>query len=418
MTPELHHSQQSHSSNESTVSHLSALEPLSNNAYRPASRDRSIRVITPSTSLSDPSSQEGTGSTSPTRENDTDQSPSFKSVISNTPSHSLHKQTACPTSVKSHLPNISHAHKRTASGEVKRPGPSQPSSPDGPSQYSHSRNTSTASKSSQVSELSNDLRTRLSYAMFKVQNGLQSHSLNELEAMALRIPTTPSALSPLSPSIQSPTYRATHSPYSTEKAHSRQPISPNGPRLAHQSQQSNHPLASTPPEDARAGDAHYGPKLAPPVDFIPATSRRSRADNIQPPRLDTRDVHGNNKHDRLSPLPTSTTPATPPRKPASIHRTPNHKSTMEQDAVETLMFMSSPGNSGYHPAFHSPISPLPKHSMTSPNRGEFTSYGSRPPSNGRTAVSAPRLNTTAEIDRALDQMPDQYSSSDEDISFP
>ncbi|KAL8809010.1 MAG: hypothetical protein Q9200_003810 [Gallowayella weberi] len=414
MTQELHHSQQSHSSNESTVSHVSALEPQSTDAYRSASRDRSLRVVTPSTSLSDPSSQERTGSKSPTRENDTHQSPSFKSAISNTPSHSIHKQKARPTSVKSHVLNVSHAHKRTASGEVKRPGSSQPSSPDGPSQYSHSRNTSTASKSSQVSELSNDLRTRLSYAMFKVQNGLQSHSLNELEAMALRKSTTPSALSPLQPSGQSPTFRVTHSPHSAEKAHSRQGISPNGPQLAHQSQQSHNHLSSTPPKDPHAGDAHYGPKLAPPVDIMPATSRRSHADNIQPPRLNTRDVHGNGK----SPLAAPTTPATPPRKPVSAIRTPNQKSTMEQDAVETLMFMSSPGNSGYHPAFHAPISPLPKHSITSPKRGEFSPSGARPRSNGRTAVSGPRLSTTAEIDRALDQMPDQYSSSDDDIPFP
>ncbi|KAL8681896.1 MAG: hypothetical protein Q9186_001982 [Xanthomendoza sp. 1 TL-2023] len=418
MTPECHHSQQSHSSNESSLSRVSVFEPISNDAYRSASRDPSVRATTPSTSLSDPSSQERAGSISPTRENDPHKSPAFKSAPSNTPSHSLHIQTARPTSGKSHVLNLSHAQKRTASGEVKRSGPSQPSSPDGTSQYSHSRNTSTASKSSQVSELSNDLRTRLSYAMFKVQNGLQSHSLNELEAMALRRPTSPSALSPLQSSIQSSTFRAAHSPHFTERPHYTQPISPNGPWVAHQSQQSHNPFSSTPSQDAHASEAHHGPKLAPPVDIIPATSHRSHGDSIQPPRLNTSNVHGNGKNGLLSPLASLTMPATPPRKPAAIVRTPNPKSTMEQDAVETLMFMSSPGNSGYHPGFHAPMSPLPKNAITSPNRVEFASYGSQSPSKVRTAVSAPRLNSTAEIDKVLDHMPDQYSSSDEDILLP
>ncbi|KAI4243247.1 MAG: hypothetical protein L6R40_003615 [Gallowayella cf. fulva] len=253
--------------------------------------------------------------------------------------------------------------------------------------------------------------------MFKVQNGLQAHNLNELEAMASRKATPPPTLSQIQPSVFPSTFSATQSPHSPGKVYSNLPLTPNGPRSAHQYPQLQHSFLSPSPQDVHVGEVYRGPILAPPVDILPGTSRRPRADNMQRPRLNTTNAHPPGSNDLLSPMGSATTPATPPRGPASTVRTPSQKSAMEQDAVETLMFMSSPGNSGYHPAFHAPMSPLPKHSITSPSRVDFASYGARPPPNANKVVHAARLGTTAEIDKALDEMPDRYSSSDEDVPY-
>ncbi|KFH43155.1 hypothetical protein ACRE_060960 [Hapsidospora chrysogenum ATCC 11550] len=67
------------------------------------------------------------------------------------------------------------SRKRMADGEVKSPG------------KGHSRTTSTlsmASTTSTIGDLSHELRTRLSYAMVKVNNGWQAHSLDEVESLA------------------------------------------------------------------------------------------------------------------------------------------------------------------------------------------------------------------------------------------
>ena len=85
-----------------------------------------------------------------------------------------------------------------------------------------------------------------------------------------------------------------------------------------------------------------GPSLAPPADILP----RSRPEAGTPdtphffaarsPRLD-------------SPISNRDgSPATPGKQRSSI-RTASQNAAMEKDAVETLLFMSSPGNSGHHP---------------------------------------------------------------------
>lgn len=91
---------------------------------------------------------------------------------------------------------------------------------------------------------------------------------------------------------------------------------------------------------------------------------------------------------------------------------------MEKDAVETLMFMSSPGNSGHYPASYGTGSPGPNLAVTSPKRVGFA-----PPTNKHNTFRSPYMNqpvrsgklaTAADIDRVLDEMPDRYSSSDDE----
>ena len=428
MTAEPNNSQQSHSSsNDSVLSRASGWKAIPKGPFHPVSPDQNARETTPSTSLSNSSSQDRAGSISSLHDVGISQSPTLEPNIANTSSYSLHENhMSRPTSEQSHLRNGTHAPKRTANGEVKSSGQSQQSSPNGTSQYSHSRHTSTASRSSHISDMSNDLCARLSYAVFKVQNGLQSHNLDQVEAMALQRTTPPTGTSQRQPAIYSPssTFRATNSPYSPEKTNSMQQSSPDGLRPAYHPQQPYNSFRPTSSQDSGLDRASWqstastgtlenapsqhspyrGPTLAPPADILPRNSRqRPRPNNLQQPRLDTRGLHGNGINGMLSPMDTSITPSTPPRKPTSNIPTPNPKSAEEQDAVETLMFMSSPGNSAYHPAFHAPMSPPP------PPKSSHTKSGQH--------ISSAKLSTTADIDRVLDQMPDHDSSSDEDIPF-
>ncbi|KAL8952587.1 MAG: hypothetical protein Q9222_001502 [Ikaeria aurantiellina] len=427
MTTETASSQQSHaSSKQSATSQTSGQRPFTYKGSRPASRDTPARDSTPSTSFSSepyrgrvepvsPLSQDSTGRKS-------DGSPSYMVEKSNSPLANAGTQ----------------AQKRTASGEVKQSWIGQTN------HGRHSRNTSTASKTSQISELSNDLRTRLSYAMFKVQNGWQAHNLNELEAIAAQ------KLSPASVTQQRP-FGATSPP--DDSAHppssqDTQPFSPERSRQTYQFQPSQAALLSpaSPPQaqqhtyedffrdEARTGgildstksknSPHRGPTLAPPVDILPRTARRTHAINGNQPPLPP-------------PLQTANFPSTPPP-PQPQHnpstattrtlQTPTQqKSAMEQDAVETLMFMSSPGNSGYHPAFKSPTSP---HSvvvggarypaMLTPTAGRRVGFASASKGVGIASpkqyerATTNRLSTAADIDRVLDEMPDRYSSSEEE----
>ncbi|KAL8670814.1 MAG: hypothetical protein Q9168_004662 [Polycauliona sp. 1 TL-2023] len=410
MNSEPDHSQQSQSqsqssSNNSTVSRLSAPDATSKHDSRPVSRNEQARETTPSTSISNASSQEQSA---------IDHSPTLSPDLGSTSPRSIQNPTSPPTSLKGHIHRPNHAPKRTASGEIKGVGQIQQSSPHTTSPYSHSRHTSTASRSSHISDMSNDLCTRLSYAMFKVQNGFQSHSLDQIEAMALQNTVSPTATPSRRPALYSPTstFRASESPYSPGKKNSStyQPQQPDNSLQSPRSQNSGIVRASW-QSDPNTGTAdntptrhppNRGPTLAPPADIHPRNPRRPHPNG---PRLETLTTHRN-------PITkTPTIPSTPPLKPTSYTLTPNTattKSAEEQDAVETLMFMSSPGNSAYHPPpppaslFHTPISPASK-------------IQSRSYQDPRYIGRSVRLGTAAEIDRVLDQMqPMEHSSSDED----
>lgn len=190
--------------------------------------------------------------------------------------------------------------------------------------------------------------------MVKVNNGWQSNTIEEVESLASQ------AGSPTS---------------STSTLHGRRNhvASPRATMIALQGQNRNpmHPLMQAPTEDFdlysrsepslrtyesfwRDHSSSVPPHrsyiasppttkafLAPPADIRPSTnSRRSHASKFaKPPAIPGQ---GSN-----SPLNTST-PRTPIRadlreKPM---QTPTQKTIQEQDAIETLLFMSSPGNSG------------------------------------------------------------------------
>ena len=78
------------------------------------------------------------------------------------------------------------------------------------------------------------------------------------------------------------------------------------------------------------------------------------------------------------------------------------------DAIETLVYMSSPKNPSYNPSPQRKQAVLPK---TPLRHYVDSSVGQARAERGGPAAAAPRLKTVADVDRLLDEM---GSSSDEE----
>ncbi|KAL3953257.1 hypothetical protein ACCO45_013200 [Purpureocillium lilacinum] len=203
------------------------------------------------------------------------------------------------------------SRKRMADGEVKSwAGSTSPIK-------GHSRTTSAVSVASTtgstIGELSAELRTRLSYAMIKVNHGWQGRSLDEVESLASQ------AASPAS---------------STSTVHRRHGSSAS-PRLnvnsTPQVHFSNDPVMirrkSISPPSLLSGK----PMLAPPATIQPSMS-------MPAPRSNPR----RNSNPRYTPAGLAQCHSGSPLTPQG---TSNPISRLDQDVAETLLFMSSPGNS-------------------------------------------------------------------------
>lgn len=262
------------------------------------------------------------------------------------------------------------SRKRMADGEVKTRTASQ--SPV----KGHSRNISTMSKAStsgsyigEVSrclgisasstntllQLSAELRTRLSYAMVKVNNGWQGHSLEEVESLASR------AASPSS---------------STSTVHRRQgsSASPRLPMSAPPTQMNAPQDAFIPRRKSNSPPRNFSnrPVLAPPAPIRPSlvmpAPRSNPRRNSNPHYTPTLLSHSHSASPRTpAPLPNSQ-----PEMRTLAGRDPilysPHQNVREQDAIESLLFMSSPGNSAnLKHAFSPHGSPGPQPPVTSRN---------------------------------------------------
>ncbi|KAF4341330.1 hypothetical protein FBEOM_4803 [Fusarium beomiforme] len=249
----------------------------------------------------------------------------------------------------------SNSRKRMADGEVKSRTDSQ--SPV----KGHSRNPSAVSRTStaggHLGELSNELKTRLSYAMVKVNKGWQSNSLEEVENMASQ------AASPVS---------------STSTIHHRQGSSASPPIPMSNPPSSSAPLphpygsasqrrkSNTPPSSS-----WNKPSLAPPAPIRPSVLVPTSHAN---PR---RNSHPNRTPNMLS-NSHSASPHTPGQSSTMSHGPKSrvmgdpvlmspHQNVREQDAIETLLFMSSPGNSANLKHAFSPTgSPGPNSGIAQP----------------------------------------------------
>ncbi|RMZ90404.1 hypothetical protein DV736_g2363, partial [Chaetothyriales sp. CBS 134916] len=314
----------------------------------------------------------------------------------------------------SQSPHSSDSHeglagrKRTATGDLKIAPPSTHHPRPNAShraELGHVRTTSTVSSaSSNVTEISTQLRTRLKYAMIKVQNGWQTRSLDELESIATDSPrSTVSGFQhvPDRPLFASPHGRANPSfrrKWSDSSSYESSP---------------SDPLGSTPNANSRVAPSQptngFNTRaLAPPADIKPGARRRPTPnDGLALALLGL----------TASPIPQGPSPAV---RTSTSQRTPSQNAAMEADAVETLLFMASPNNSGYHPhTYPSHESSLrsTQNCQTSPLRTKFSQISASSPK--RVAFqdhAAPALFKTreAQIDHMLDTMPDD-SEDDFDL---
>ncbi|KAF3482998.1 uncharacterized protein GIQ15_02322 [Arthroderma uncinatum] len=216
---------------------------------------------------------------------------------------------------------------------------------------------------------------------------------------------------------------------------------------------------------------HQIPRLAPPADIVPGNStharRRPTLNSTSPKKFQAPSLsQQSSSSSTMGTYGSYHIPATPPRPQPSFkapssattailgkHCTPTQKTIMEQDAVETLVFMGSPENSGYYNDSRSQFQP-PNNSQNSsrftpvlssnenvsastssaaglgvafnfePRRQDalhskrvsFADPGGEDQHNPYTSYHQPRLEQNAgdEIDRMLDEMGDSDNEQDYD----
>ena len=239
-----------------------------------------------------------------------------------------------------------------------------------------------------MSQISQQLRTKLKYAMVKVQHGWQTRSLDELESLASASPrSTVSNFPHTDHNVSDSPKRIMQQRLSRKWSDSSSSASSHSDIHSMQSPR----LSAVPEFIPRKGG------LAPPADIV-AGQRRRPSPNEQTGKA----------HDLQRTV-----------RPMAKQRTPSQNAVLEKDAVETLLFMASPNNSSYH--VNSQLSQestlrsmQPISALTSPLRTQFS----------QTSVTSPKKVTftdqngiycredrSAAIDRLLDEPPD---ASDED----
>lgn len=304
-------------------------------------------------------------------------------------------------------------------------------------------------------QVSAQLRAKLSYAAARVESQRQLRSSPESKQGAGHWPYSPT----------SPAHSSSRPRQSLSFSHPE----PRGPE---QEEAGVAPVAETrnislmPNGQNNSGvpaklDMSQIPKLAPPADIV-ARNGASAPRRRPNPNLSHNDDRNNdatfkspdkpslsqqssNSSSQTNFLTRDTPPPLPP--PAAGQRTPSQNALMEQDAIETLLFMSSPENSGYRANSQQPAQPsnlnavssatmLPPTQHNQPivhpgaglrNHGEEVNY----PDNGasdhltKNAPSAPTYNNGAvprggpqrhprdEIDQILDEMPDSDSDMED-----
>ena len=300
--------------------------------------------------------------------------------------------------------------------------------------------------SNRTRQLSSELKTRLSYAMVKVRNGWQSQTIGDLEILTSTQNSPSSAASEQGrlhalsvgnnppadfPHLRQASVRASEMTAYSDKSPQNVALSAARGRYSPEAGQDQVPLY-------RAGSAYEsfwreheggartatqatsfpleGPCLAPPLDIIPRRPRPLDTTNQAPPPPRRND---------LSKPQIRHSPKTPSPKKSLKLRTPSQQAAVEQDAVETLLFMSSPNNSGYYPRIVPSRTP-PKGKFVSQMRDNPRPGGFLHGNGGDDAsLSLPLKErsvsrnalTEACVDRLLDEMPDTSSSEEENPQF-
>jgi hypothetical protein len=223
---------------------------------------------------------------------------------------------------------LNRASKRTSSGTVKGllAGSQRPAPKDGGKEFSASEVCSPPVPllpHAHNLQLSVQLKTRLKYAMVKIQNGWEKQSIDQLETLAAAH----------SPPVSAP--RMSRHSSSSSEAYLMSPIVQTTPpqhssRLL-QSHGRNNSTNSI-PGSLHAAHSHQPPSLAPAPQITSRRSGRRSTTSRAPPSLSRANFHS-------SPV----TPDT--RLPTSALLSCNLQNQAEKDAVDSLLFMSSPNNS-------------------------------------------------------------------------
>ncbi|VBB76679.1 Putative protein of unknown function [Podospora comata] len=234
----------------------------------------------------------------------------------------------------------------------------------------HSRNPSAVSiastTGSRVGEVSAELKARLSYAMVKVNRGWQTHSIDEVEDLASKAASPTSSNSTIhlrngssaSPQLSGGSQRASNNT-TPATAFAQQLPGRHGD-----------PYGRKPPLMPSRGSStspvkNIAPGLAPPVSIQPSLHsvhpRRHSNPRLTPSLLSV-SYHGSSYPDLLSrgQLPGYANAAQ--HRPSLVDAMgfSPHQNNAEKDAIESLLFMSSPGNSAnLKHAFPSSSQPLP-----------------------------------------------------------
>ncbi|PGH16859.1 hypothetical protein AJ79_01503 [Helicocarpus griseus UAMH5409] len=298
---------------------------------------------------------------------------------------------------------FSQGQKRTASGEMKSAvSPAHFQSPKAVTATRRSRTMSTDSTGSRIAELSAQLRARLSYAASKVEKDWPVRTIEGTHASPPRFGDASTTQSSLPQGFKSPSrsprgpkhLRARHSISSTPTTNGpSKPRSPeysrNLPSMTPAIVPTFHNGTHSPNENARAYipppptfTNNNPPRLAPPADIVSGIGNAARRrpnpnDVLLQNGFPSHNHHSrsqsfsNGNHSTSSTQITTSTVAIPdtPRPsqpqlsrqsatpgsatatmPVRKLRTPSQNALMEKDAIETLLFMSSPENSGYHPS--------------------------------------------------------------------
>ncbi|EON63667.1 hypothetical protein W97_02895 [Coniosporium apollinis CBS 100218] len=272
--------------------------------------------------------------------------PNIDIAAANAKRDSVNSTQTSPMSIDT--PGLTHGSKRTASGLVKPAMPDTPASPVTATPCKHSRTTSLDSNNGhRIGELSAQLKTRLTYAMLKVQHGWENRTLDELE-VATSQHTSPLLSTPGAGRSQhnsdSPRARLPSAVSDTSDQPFFSPGSYTSRRSsvshAHSGGPSYH--ASTALHAATGtlySPSSSAPALAPAPDFTSGPrSRRSNPTRV-PPMLSSLQY----PTPQPSRLAEPRTPTSVPRQ--GILRMPSQQA--EKDAVDSLLFMSSPQNSAY-----------------------------------------------------------------------
>ncbi|KAF1836473.1 hypothetical protein BDW02DRAFT_238292 [Decorospora gaudefroyi] len=261
--------------------------------------------------------------------------------------------------------------KRTADGSVKGIG-LVIESPSGPIS-AHKRNKSMDTHSgTRIGELSAQLKTRLSYAMVKVQNGWEKQSLDELEEVQSQR-GSPNSAPGRSDRL------AFDSPATMDRRRRPSGMSDNSDQIIlSPASDPARSLAATPAAYWRPGThptmnaaanlisitgGHHSHGLAPAPNLQPGRRRSSSVSHVPPP------LPGIGQRKHYSDIGAGPRAPVTPR--AGILRMPSQQA--EKDAVDTLLFMSSPNNSQRFPPSGQPV-PSPLRADAPQRRVMFEAY--------------------------------------------